>query len=79
LIRANTSFNILAQRGDKYAENKSDNTVLTLFPRDGTVLVMDDGHFFSFATVALAITLIFVLALGGLFIYLFLTKSKENK
>ena len=37
----------------------------------------DDGHFLTFATVALAIVLFFVLALGGLFIFLFLTK-KEN-
>lgn len=37
----------------------------------------DDGHFFTFATVALAVVLFFVLSLGGLFIYLFINK-KEN-
>jgi hypothetical protein len=39
---------------------------------------MDDGHFFTFATVALGLILLFVLALGGLFIYLFLTKSQPK-
>ncbi len=33
---------------------------------------MDDGHFLSFATISLGIVLFFVLALGGVFIYLFL-------
>ncbi|AZZ37759.1 hypothetical protein CIK05_13440 [Bdellovibrio sp. qaytius] len=44
---------------------------------------MDDGHFLSFATISLGIVLFFVLALGGVFIYLFLTTPKpvpvENK
>ena len=37
---------------------------------------MDDGHFLSFATISLGIVLFFVLSLGGVFIYLFLTASK---
>ena len=40
---------------------------------------MDDGHIFTFATVALAVVLFFVLALGGLFIYLFLTQDRKPK
>lgn len=39
---------------------------------------MDDGHFLSFATVSLGIILLFVLSLGGVFIYLFLTQKKDN-
>jgi hypothetical protein len=39
---------------------------------------MDDGHFFSFATVVLGLVLFFVMALGGVFIYLFLTKSEKK-
>lgn len=39
---------------------------------------MDDGHFLSFATIALGTVLFFVLALGGLFIYLFLTQNKKR-
>ena len=37
---------------------------------------MDDGHFLSFATISLGIVLFFVLALGGVFIYLFLSAPK---
>lgn len=33
---------------------------------------MDDGHFLSLATISLAVILIFVFSLGGVFIYLFL-------
>jgi hypothetical protein len=42
------------------------------------LVLMDDGHFFTFATVALGIVLFFVLSLGGLFIYLFLTQDKKK-
>jgi hypothetical protein len=51
---------------------------LTLFAHQSRLGGMDDGHFFTFATVALGIVLFFVLALGGLFIYLFLTKSEKK-
>lgn len=44
-----------------------------------TLASMDDGHFLSFATVALGLVLILVLALGGLFIYLFLTQNKKSE
>lgn len=40
---------------------------------------MDDGHFLSFATISLGIVLFFVLALGGVFIYLFLSAPKSEK
>ena len=44
---------------------------------------MDDGHFLSFATISLGVVLFFVLALGGVFIYLFLSAPQpvpvENK
>lgn len=33
---------------------------------------MDDGHFLSFATIALAIVMIFVLSIGGLMLHLYL-------
>ncbi len=44
-------------------------TESSFFTYDAT---MDDGHFLSFATISLGIVLFFVLALGGVFIYLFL-------
>ena len=40
---------------------------------------MDDGHFLSFATISLGIVLFFVLALGGVFIYLFLSAPKTEE
>lgn len=42
------------------------------------MMLMDDGHFLSFATISLGIVLFFVLALGGVFIYLFLTVPKPT-
>ena len=39
---------------------------------------MDDGHFLSFATISLGIVLFFVLSLGGVFVYLFLTAPKDK-
>ena len=38
---------------------------------------MDDGHFLSFATISLGVVLLFVLSLGGVFIYLFLNTPKS--
>lgn len=40
---------------------------------------MDDGHFLSFATISLGIVLFFVLAVGGVFIYLFLKAPSPEK
>lgn len=39
---------------------------------------MEDGHFLSFATISLGIVLFFVLSLGGVFVYLFLTAPKTR-
>lgn len=52
---------------------------LTFEGRGDTLASVDDGHFLTFATIALGIVLFFVLALGGLFIYLFLTQNKKSE
>ena len=51
---------------------------LTFHGHSEKLVSMDDGHFFTFATVALGIVLFFVLGFGGLFIYLFLSQNKKK-